>query len=1116
MCEPVRDVFGKPAIEDFNREDTYFTYIPDDGASKEICEDGGQNVLKISNISEGSFFMYIECGELDEAPRYFAMSSRFEDPFSLSVVAFVALDNGGWAQCYPRVYENTEYKSENLYELPENMDIKDPEIVLYANELNSEGMDFYIRRISLIKERACYGYMSGTSMAAPAVTGEIAVLASEWPGDSVGRITARVIGSTADCEELRGTTRTDGIVNVRKALDCEYSPVVDNAWIDDEGIINVSGYFFGEQGSVIVEDSEGVVDGLTVKEWNGQSEHEWKEDGLNTKDVIKINPAEYRYNGDELLVTVVTAKGRTGSRILTASNADDEENNKSFYEELTLPVDDKDFMRTNFYGSAALDGVIYYAGLENGEDHERKPVLWKCVLPKEGNEAKWEKTDHGVKATGISNICAWNRKLAYVENTSIKLYAPDEGSVYASAISLPEVPDDEYISSVSLINAAGALYFIMSTQKFDEETGKYKPYKTGLYSVDFVKHTWNRVYTLKTYKYDPVINVLESENGDILTFDFVGENSANSVSVETVTVKADDISSTVKEVRLPDDCRCDYYKLTGAANQYGIVLTGPADYEGITDNFFYSLSDDTVIRCKRQIAPGYPTYIQTTEYMGRTYFLGLDMYSKVARTFAYCDDEEFRGSSEHRDPLPCYGDEETGETGKLSTEISLTAADDGRVTVGKSIKVIPETVKKDGSTVPVSWMFYSENATIASVDQKGSVTGKTKGSTYIHAVGTDADGNGYEGKCEVNVYSKITGIKLSDTRLSVVPGSSFSLTAKVTPSDADFSAIEWSVSVPEGYPGAAYKTNEGTNEEGSFVDIMTDSDIKDKLQVTVTAATTDGSNKKASCVVTIGKAVNGITLKNGSRELDDKDVIPLNEGKTVSLKAVITPADASNKSVVWSSKDTSVAVVDKNGKVKATGYGICEIIASAADGSGVSRSCIIEVSAPVKSAELSESGTITLGVGMTHEISLARIIPYKCSPYTVEWKSSDEASVEVEGDPLDANWAVITAKKEGNAKITAEITNEGTNKKITKTLKVNVAQSQLSAGVVRIFNGKTDISESGLSENRLPVGKKLTLKANAYEKSKDEKALNSGKVKIVWDSSDPNTATVNNGKLTAY
>ncbi|MBR5359621.1 MAG: Ig-like domain-containing protein, partial [Lachnospiraceae bacterium] len=251
-------------------------------------------------------------------------------------------------------------------------------------------------------------------------------------------------------------------------------------------------------------------------------------------------------------------------------------------------------------------------------------------------------------------------------------------------------------------------------------------------------------------------------------------------------------------------------------------------------------------------------------------------------------------------------------------------------------------------------------------------------------------------------------------------------------------------------------------------------------------------------------------------ELSDKEAIPLNEGKTVSLKAVITPSDASNKSVLWSSNDKSVATVDKNGKVKATGYGSCEITASAADGSGASRSCIIEVSAPVKSAELSESGTINLGVGMTHEISLSRIIPYKCSPYEVEW-TSDDTSVTVAPDGSNSVLITATDSGKGKARITVKITDKASNKAVlSKTLKVNVAQSQLPAGVVRIFNGKTDISGRGLSENRLPVGKKLTLKANAYENPEDKKELNSGKVKIVWDSSDPDTASVNDGKITAY
>lgn len=69
----------------------------------------------------------------------------------------------------------------------------------------------------------------------------------------------------------------------------------------------------------------------------------------------------------------------------------------------------------------------------------------------------------------------------------------------------------------------------------------------------------------------------------------------------------------------------------------------------------------------------------------------------------------------------------------------------------------------------------------------------------------------------------------------------------------------------------------------------------------------------------------------------------MKKGETLTLKAVVTPSKATNKAVKWSSSNTKVAAVDKNGKVKALQNGTATIKATAKDGSGVSASCKITV-----------------------------------------------------------------------------------------------------------------------------------------------------------------------------
>ena len=69
----------------------------------------------------------------------------------------------------------------------------------------------------------------------------------------------------------------------------------------------------------------------------------------------------------------------------------------------------------------------------------------------------------------------------------------------------------------------------------------------------------------------------------------------------------------------------------------------------------------------------------------------------------------------------------------------------------------------------------------------------------------------------------------------------------------------------------------------------------------------------------------------------------LTEGETLVLTATVTPDDAADKSISWSSSDEDVATVNNAGKVTAVAPGTATITAMANDGSGVSASCEVTV-----------------------------------------------------------------------------------------------------------------------------------------------------------------------------
>ena len=85
--------------------------------------------------------------------------------------------------------------------------------------------------------------------------------------------------------------------------------------------------------------------------------------------------------------------------------------------------------------------------------------------------------------------------------------------------------------------------------------------------------------------------------------------------------------------------------------------------------------------------------------------------------------------------------------------------------------------------------------------------------------------------------------------------------------------------------------------------------------------------------------VNEITLNPTSATL--------NVGETLQLTATVSPTNATDKSVSWTSSNTNVATVSNTGLVTAVAAGTATITCTANDGSGVTATCSVTVVAPV-------------------------------------------------------------------------------------------------------------------------------------------------------------------------
>ena len=166
----------------------------------------------------------------------------------------------------------------------------------------------------------------------------------------------------------------------------------------------------------------------------------------------------------------------------------------------------------------------------------------------------------------------------------------------------------------------------------------------------------------------------------------------------------------------------------------------------------------------------------------------------------------------------------------------------------------------------------------------------------------------------------VTGVTLNKTTLTLEAGASETLTADVVPQNATNKAVVWSSN------DGAVATVDNSGKVTAIASGVT----------TITVITGDGG-KTATCAVTVtSKAVMGISL--------NKTTLSLISGASETLIATISPDDAANKNVTWSSSNDAVATVDNEGTVTAVAKGVTAITVSTNDG-GKTATCEVTVEA---------------------------------------------------------------------------------------------------------------------------------------------------------------------------
>ena len=146
-----------------------------------------------------------------------------------------------------------------------------------------------------------------------------------------------------------------------------------------------------------------------------------------------------------------------------------------------------------------------------------------------------------------------------------------------------------------------------------------------------------------------------------------------------------------------------------------------------------------------------------------------------------------------------------------------------------------------------------------------------------------------------------------------------------------------------------------------------------------------------NCYIELTYEETEITIPVSSITLSPSS-LTLTEGGTETINATVSPSNATNKKLSWSSNKTSVATVDSNGKVTALSVGSATIICAATDGSGKYATCSITVLAPL--IDLTDTSKIRIVQANSREYdgSIQEFYPNVESFIDGEWVSLTEGT----------------------------------------------------------------------------------------------------------------------------
>ena len=368
-----------------------------------------------------------------------------------------------------------------------------------------------------------------------------------------------------------------------------------------------------------------------------------------------------------------------------------------------------------------------------------------------------------------------------------------------------------------------------------------------------------------------------------------------------------------------------------------------------------------------------------------------------------------------------------------------------------TLKVV-DTGGSSGTTV----VWTSSDSSVATVNN-GVVTGVKPGEAIITAkIGAE------QAICKVvviNNFVPITGIRFSNSKETILVGSTQKLSVIVTPSNASNQSLSYTSS----------NSNVATvDSEGNVKGITVG-----EAYITVSAA---GYQAVANI-----KVINTISLNSISISKN----IQLKEQSSSTLNVTFNPSNATNKKVTWKSSNPNVATVDSSGNVKAIAPGTATITVISSDGGKVA-TCNVEVIALSKKL----TGISLNKTELTMELDAEETLTVNFNPEyaenkNIKWSSSNTKIAKVSNGK-------VTPGKPGKVEIKA-VSEDGNYEAVCQ---------------VTVLSPPIESIKFAQTKQSVALGSTITLKTVS---TPTDTAINNP----IWTSSDETVATVKDGVLTA-